>query len=209
MGGMHGFGAVDASDRDAYHADWEKRVLPLRLAVILAGHGHGDLRPHIEALSADDYLSRSYYERWVLAFQSSLVQADLLSEGDVASRASAIRAGEAAPPKRAEPSPEIGDRVAAVVASVTKHGVAAAGRFRPSDVVHVRRMSPAGHTRCPRYIRGVKGIVESVTGGFPRPDPGDHPVEQTYTVRFDFRDIWGEDTEKGVLYLDLWEGYLA
>jgi nitrile hydratase len=69
-------------------------------------------------------------------------------------------------------------------------------------------MAPAGHTRCPRYVRGVTGTVERVTGGFARPDTGEHPLEQTYTVQFDLRDIWGDNAEPGVLSLDMWEGYL-
>ena len=41
---------------------------------------------------------------------------------------------------------------------------AAAPRFRPGQRVRVRRMRPAGHTRCPRYVRGAVGVIERVHG---------------------------------------------
>jgi len=38
--------------------------------------------------------------------------------------------------------------------------------------VRVRRMRPAGHTRCPRYVRGATGLVEDLRGVDVFPDIG-------------------------------------
>ena len=43
-------------------------------------------------------------------------------------------------------------------------GTAVRPRYVPGDRVRVRRMHPAGHTRCPRYVRGAVGVVERVQG---------------------------------------------
>jgi nitrile hydratase subunit beta len=69
-------------------------------------------------------------------------------------------------------------------------------------------MAPAGHHRCPRYVRGATGTVERVNGGWPPPAEEAAP-EAVYRVRFEMRDLWGADAEPGVLLIDLWERYLA
>ena len=74
----------------------------------------------------------------------------------------------------------------------------------------VRKAHPVGHTRCPRYVRGARGIVDRVHGCFVLPDRSAHgdgaSAEPVYTVRFDARALWGEGD--GLVYVDLWESYL-
>ncbi|TMC46659.1 MAG: nitrile hydratase subunit beta [Chloroflexi bacterium] len=178
------------------------------MASIMAGHGHGELRAYIEAIPPATYLASRYYERWARALEASVVDGGLVSQEDVSDRARAIAAGEVEAPRRGAVAPEIHAAVASTLGTWVARPAEAAARFRAGDRVRVRRMSPDGHTRCPRYVRGVEGVVESVTGGFRRPDPGDHPLEQTYTVRFALRDLWGDDADDGCLCLDIWEGYL-
>lgn len=69
-------------------------------------------------------------------------------------------------------------------------------------------MAPAGHHRCPGYVRGVTGEVVRVPGGWPPPGEDGQP-EATCTVRFALRDLWGDDAEPGWLCIDLWEPYLS
>ena len=208
MGGMHGFGRVDVRDDAAFHDDWEKRVLGVRMACIMAGHGHGELRAYIEAIPAAVYLSSRYYERWARALETAVVDAGLVTEQEVTHRALHIASGGAARTGGATVAPETHDAAAGTLRSYVASGAAVDGLHGAGDRVRVKRMSPPGHTRCPRYVRGVEGIVERVTDGFRRPDPGEHPVERTYTVRFAMRDLWGDEAENGFLHLDLWEGYL-
>lgn len=207
MGGAHGFGHVDVLDAASFRAEWEKRVLGVRVAMNLNGRGGGELRPHIEAIPGATYLSSGYYERWALGLASIVVGSGLLLDSEIEVRAEELRRGVVAMPRESL-SHDVRARIAAQLNGASNMAVVVPGRFTVGDHVRVRRMSPAGHTRCPRYIRGVAGSIERVTGGFARPDAGEHPIEQTYTVQFALTDIWGDDAEAGVLCLDLWEGYL-
>jgi nitrile hydratase len=86
-------------------------------------------------------------------------------------------------------------------------------RFVPGQGVRVRRMHPAGHTRCPRYVRGALGVVERVQGADDLPDRAvyerDAPVEPVYAVAFRSDELWGRGEEPPwTVALDLWESYL-
>jgi nitrile hydratase len=77
----------------------------------------------------------------------------------------------------------------------------------------VREAHPRGHTRCPRYVRGKRGVVDRCDGAFVLPDAGVHgenpPIESTYSVRFDAVELWGAEAESGAaVSVGLWESYL-
>jgi nitrile hydratase subunit beta len=77
--------------------------------------------------------------------------------------------------------------------------------------VRVRRMRPAGHTRCPRYVRGATGVVEAIRGNDPLPDIGPYkgPVQPVYAVAFDSEALFGPSEEgRWTVLLDLFEDYL-
>src|SRR5215831_1467125 len=67
MGGVHGFGpVVPEADEPTFHADWERRTFALALAAGRAGQWNLDMmRFAFENRSPSDYLSKSYYERWL------------------------------------------------------------------------------------------------------------------------------------------------
>ena len=72
-------------------------------------------------------------------------------------------------------------------------------------------MRPAGHTRCPRYVRGVEGVVERVRGTdrFPDIGPYEGPLEPVYSVVFRSVDLFGASEEgEWTVLLDLFESYL-
>jgi hypothetical protein len=84
-------------------------------------------------------------------------------------------------------------------------------RFAVGDAVHVKRMRPAGHTRCPRYVRGATGIVKHVRGSDPFPDIGPYkgPPEPVYSVAFRSDDLFGASDEgTWTVMLDLFDSYL-
>ena len=88
-----------------------------------------------------------------------------------------------------------------------------AARFAQGDRVRVRRMRPAGHTRCPRYVRGASGVVDRVQLADRLPDLavyGERPApEPVYAVRFRSEDLWGQGGEPPwTVSVDLWESYL-
>ena len=82
-------------------------------------------------------------------------------------------------------------------------------RFAVGDRVTVRRMAPAGHHRCPRYVRGVTGEVVRAPGGWPPPGRGGRARGRRTPCGSPTRDLWGDDAEPGDLFIDLWERYLT
>jgi nitrile hydratase len=89
---------------------------------------------------------------------------------------------------------------------------APAARFAAGDRVRVIRLLPAGHTRCPGYLRGAPGVVERVHAAQPVLDvyeneDGRVAPEHWYTVAFAARDLWPEAGGHTVL-VDLWDRHL-
>ena len=85
MGGQTGFGPVPADDDDGrfFHADWEARVYALVRA--LQRHGiinrqFDELRDAIERIPPAEYLSLSYYERWLRAAEMLVAEKGLLPD---------------------------------------------------------------------------------------------------------------------------------
>jgi nitrile hydratase subunit beta len=205
MGGMHGFGPVEAEpDEPVFHEPWESRVLGLSLVAAANGLIRGSGRSGIEAMRPVDYLAASYYERWAHSLETRLIESGTLSRDEIDTRAAS---GETTPARSAATSPDMVALVPRFLNSPqATSGTPAAGRFVPGDSVTVRRMAPASHHRCPRYLRGVTGTVVSVPGAWP--PAGEQEPEAVYTVRFANADLWGDDAEPGTLSVDLWERYL-
>lgn len=87
LGGMRGFGAVDADDDNEqlpFHAGWEARIFGLVRTLRQNGVCTPDEWRHaVERLPPATYLSSSYYERWVLAAERIAVEKSLLQPGEV------------------------------------------------------------------------------------------------------------------------------
>jgi nitrile hydratase len=88
-----------------------------------------------------------------------------------------------------------------------------AARFGLGQRVRVKRMHPAGHTRCPRYVRGAVGVVEAVRGADRLPDRAVYgetvAPEPVYSIAFRSDDLWGPgEARSWTVALDLWESYL-
>lgn len=73
---------------------------------------------------------------------------------------------------------------------------AAASRFAIGSAAVVRSFCLLGHTRCPRDVRGKRGVVVRVDGLSLLPDVGAHASERcnpyAYNVRFNGRALWGD-----------------
>ena len=84
MGGQTGFGPVPVEDDGQFfHADWEARVYAIvrvlqRRGVINAAFD--DLRDAIERIPPAEYLTMSYYERWLRAAEMLLAERKLLAD---------------------------------------------------------------------------------------------------------------------------------
>jgi nitrile hydratase len=86
-------------------------------------------------------------------------------------------------------------------------------RFVVGDAVRAREWHPPGHTRAPRYVQGKRGVVVRVDGVYSVPDveahSDDRVHEQTYSVRFTSRELWGEGgAVDEFVHVDVWDRYL-
>jgi nitrile hydratase len=213
MGGMHGFGhAVQPGDEAPYHQRWEPRVFAIQMLVGLerlgAGPGGRAVREEMEPAR---YLAASYYERWLYSAEQLLLRKGTIAPGDVDAMIERLAAGEAVPVHR---DAAMAERIVAGLRSVHPMKPAPANtRFGCGERVRVKRMHPARHTRCPRYVRGAAGIVEHVRGADRLPDRAVYgekiTPEAVYSVAFASEELWGRSEEPAwTVSLDLWESYL-
>jgi len=204
LGGMQGFGpACWPGSEEPTHAEWELRAFVLAL-VTGPGSSHA-FRHTIEQLDPVRYLDSGYYERWLYEAEQALVESGAITHAEVAAWEARLAAGEPAP-RSADP-----DRAASLVRALRRARrlePADEPRFAVGDRVRVRRMHPPGHTRCPRYLRGARGVVDRVPGLDGVPDVDNAAIEPVYTVRFDSAELWGDDVGRHLVHADLWERYL-
>ncbi len=199
LGGMQGFGRVDHSPSEpVFHASWEAvaRVL-MGLVAGAADASGGEFRHSIERMDPGQYLTSSYYEHWLTGAATLAVEHGLVTPEELAARA-----GGAFPlsgPVLAPPVTDAGpDRPEP--------------RFGVGARVRVRDWHPAGHTRCPRYVRGKTGIVARLDRVHSLPDIEAHGQarrrEPTYSVRFEAADLWHDGQDGVAVHVDLWDSYL-
>ncbi|MEM0923318.1 MAG: SH3-like domain-containing protein [Pseudomonadota bacterium] len=83
-------------------------------------------------------------------------------------------------------------------------------RFRPGEVIRVKRGPSPGHIRTPWYLRGKTGRIERICGAFGNPEelayrrPGGETV--LYRVRFSMVELWGEGAD--TLDAEIYEHWL-
>jgi nitrile hydratase beta subunit len=194
MGGMHGFGAVAAErDEPLFRAPWEASVLAMQLRTRGRYYHLDEFRDAIERMPPARYLDASYYERWLTALETLLVENGVVTPEELAARCASV----APAPPRERP---LDDRPPL------------RPRFAPGDAVLTRNMHPRGHTRLPRYARGRRGVVRSAHGPFLLPDTNARRAgrdwEPVYAVQFTARELWGDEAVRDVICVDLWESYL-
>ena len=203
MGGMDGFGpVVPEPNEPLFHADWERRMYALALPTVHALRANFDEYRHaIERIPPARYLASSYYERWLAAAETLLVERGIVTREELLAK------------QQASTNPNlIANAVPARGPVKSKSAKTRRARFTKGDRVRARNINPTGHTRLPRYVRGKTGIVERDWGVFVFPDTnahhaGDKP-QHCYCVAFDARELWGKSAGRERLYIDLWEDYL-
>lgn len=80
----------------------------------------------------------------------------------------------------------------------------------PGTRVRTRVGDRPGHTRLPRYARGMIGTIVEHAGDHPLPDERaaglDSAARPVYVVRFAARDLWGSGDHD--VSVELWRDYL-
>ncbi|MGF6291566.1 nitrile hydratase subunit beta [Paraburkholderia youngii] len=209
LGGMQSFGpVVPEADEPYFHADWERHVLALTIAMGATGTWNLDMsRAARESLPPAQYLSSSYYEIWFAGLCKLLVNSGLATPDEIDS---GVSQHPAAPVPRVLAHDQVNQALfsGSPVTRTPPHPA----RFAVGDEVRTRLLNPQTHTRLPRYCRGKRGRVVAVHGAHVFPDSnavgrGDDP-QWLYTVRFDAVELWGRDTTAASVCADCWEPYL-
>lgn len=199
MGGMDGFGPVAPEPNEpVFHHDWERRVFVIANTVIrMIGGNVDELRHAIERIPPARYLDSSYYERWLQAAETLLLEHGLASRTELEALAQPERAAA--------------DLPAVQLAADAARPPRSRAKFKAGDRVRVRNINPAGHTRSPRYARGKTGVIRRDHGVYVFADTNAHHAgenrQHVYSVEFTARELWNRAARERVL-IDLWEDYL-
>jgi nitrile hydratase len=209
MGGMTCFGPILREENEpVFHAPWERRVFSLSMLALGGLANLDEYRRVNELMEPVHYLSSAYYEHWLAALETVLVEKGVCTEAELATGIARDTSGGTRTPLPPE-----------AILWIVQHGAPAnrqtgrlTPRFKPGDHVVARNLNPSGHTRCPRYVRGKRGVIERANGTFPYPDTNAHgggeQPQPVYCVRFDAAELWGPAAARDSLYIDLWEDYL-
>ncbi len=213
LGGKHGFGSVEREvDEPVFHARWEAKVFSLMLASGPAGAWRcaDRFRHLVERIDPVSYLSDGYYGRWLGGIETGLVEAGVMTSDEIQNRyldlGGESNARIAARPKD-DPEPH-----GPMPTSAGSEREVAPAKFQVGDPVVTDTSVKCGHTRLPAYARGKQGVILSCHDGWVYPDSNAHGLgenpQNLYTVEFDGRALWGENSEAMTLCLDLFEPYL-
>jgi nitrile hydratase beta subunit len=200
MGGMDGFGRVEHGEPDEsapFHSDWEARAFALVNSVLgRTGANADEFRHAIERIAPARYLASGYYERWLHAAQTILIERGILSQAEIERAGTGVAAIPAAQVGAAKPR--------------AKNPRA---KFRAGQRVRARNINPAGHTRLPRYVRGKTGVIRGDRGVYIFPDTSAHHAgearQHVYNVAFTAQEVFGPAAHaRDQIVIDLWEDYL-
>jgi nitrile hydratase len=209
MGGLACFGPIDNKPEGLFHADWEKQVLALSLAMGATGTWNLDQsRSARESLEPSEYLSIGYYRIWLYALENLLLKYDLITATELARGESLTQAKSI---KRV--------LLASDVSQVLRRGgptnrdVNTNALYKVGDKIRVRNIHTSTHTRLPAYVRNHTGVIHRIHGAHVSPDSnalgqGENP-QWLYNVKFSAKELWGEGRhERDLVHVDCWEPYL-
>src|SRR5436305_1284363 len=86
---MQGFGPVEVEpDEPTFHGEWEARMFAVAGGALGAGGFNTPMFRHaIERMDPGHYLTSSYFEHWLTAVATLLVEAGMISKDELAARA--------------------------------------------------------------------------------------------------------------------------
>ena len=209
LGGRQGHGPIDVNEPpQPFHSAWEARLFGIVRAYTRPATFSIDLFRHVrECIDPADYLTRRYYDQWLEAHATMLVDAGAVTVEELAT-------GKSARPIPGMPPPMPPEQVAEATRVMSRYDRELDMRpaFARGDRVRTIASGSLGHTRLPQYARGRDGEIEMFHGCHILPDTnmaGDGPAEPLYTVSFLAAELWPEAAgRKDRVYLELWESYL-
>ncbi|MFF3920024.1 nitrile hydratase subunit beta [Streptomyces sp. NPDC001852] len=211
MGGTPGWGPVHPPRRDepVFAEPWERRAFALAILSNRVSGGNLDSFRHaLERLDRAHYIDDGYYGRWLNAGELRLLDSAVLARGAVDARARNLRGEHVEEP----PIPEPAKPDYTPTAEGTLRSVDTSPAFAVGERVRAKDVSPSGHTRLPRYVRGHVGAIDIVQPAGVLPDTNAHFMgenpQYVYSVRFDSRELWGPNAEPFTVTVDLYESYL-
>ena len=215
LGGMHGFGPVIREhDEPVFHSDWEKRVFGMTLTAMGRRVCNVDeFRRAIEHMPPAGYLAATYYEKWLHALESLLVEKGVVTREEILS-------GHAAASAPAKATGSLDTAAAAAGSSrstVPRSSCASTRATNPASrlaTASSRAISIPSITRACRATRAANAASSATTTAFLF-----FPI-RTRTARAASRSTsipWrsrpgscGAPTsnQRAPVYLDCWEDYL-
>lgn len=95
LGGMHGLGAIPIEENEpVFHSEWEAKVFAMSFATFSTFFPVDETRHAAEQIPASEYLSASYYERWLAALELLLAKHDWLTTAEIEARMAQLRQTE-------------------------------------------------------------------------------------------------------------------
>ena len=199
LGGMQGFGPVEVEpDEPIFHDEWEARMFAVAGGALGAGGFNSPMFRHaIERMDPGHYLTSSYFEHWLTAVATLLVEEGMISRDDLDARVSPF-------PLSRPPTVDADD-----VDAVSPRGSRAS---RPATPCVSATLTPAVTPGAPDTC-AVAAVSSPHRRGGADPRGGGAPprtrAEQTYGVRFDATELWSDAAEANApVYVDLYEQYL-
>jgi nitrile hydratase beta subunit len=211
LGGAMGFGPINPEiDEPYFHADWERKVLALTLAMGATGTWNIDTSRHArENVDPGLYLTWSYYRIWLEGLQKLLIQFNLANSEEISK-------GQSQQPPTVIKQVLLAENVEStlVKGSISSRATETIARYQIGDLITTENINPNGHTRLARYLRGHKGEIVDIHGFHVFPDSSAHELNGSsqwlYSVRFSATELWGGDARDGdCVHADLWEPYLT
>ncbi len=162
LGGMHGFGPVIREPNEpVFHSEWEKRMFAMTLTAMGRRVCNVDeFRRAIERMPPAGYLAASYYEKWLYAVESLLVEKGVATREEIAS-------GHAAAPVPAKATGSLDAGGAASSRStVPRSSCASTKATNPASrlaTASSRAISTPSITRACRATRAANAVSSATT----------------------------------------------
>jgi nitrile hydratase len=209
LGGREGFGPIQGlGDGRPFHEQWEIRAFGLAQAAAGDSDWSIDWFRHCrELIVPADYLTRSYFDHWLLTLAAEMMDVGYITLAELKSGASTFTPQPGYPPETAEEARAYAKNPRSYAVEID-----ARPSFALGVTVRGKMSGHSGHTRLPGYVRGRKGSIFARHGAHVFPDAsarGEHKAEHLYTVSFAASELWPEAKDRpDRVFVDLWESYL-